>query len=67
MIQKTWFELLGPVTSLDFVDGSDLVRWVGGNNYRTLWNCKTPELAQRCWDQWVLETLKAATGKAVQS
>ena len=50
--------MFGPITSCDYVDGTELVRWLGGENYKTLWNCNTPESAQRAFDEWMLETMR---------
>jgi hypothetical protein len=59
MIQKTWLELFGPITACDYAEGKELIRWLGGNNYKTLWKFEKPESAQSVFDQWKLETMQA--------
>lgn len=59
MIQKTWFESFGSITSLDYADGKDLVRWMGGDEYKLLLTFESAEQAQAAFDQWMIETMQA--------
>ena len=59
MQPRTWLEMFGPVTTCDYVDGAELVRWLGGSNYKTLMAFEKEETAQTVFDQWMLQTMQA--------
>ncbi len=50
--QKTWTDLLGPITDADFVLGREIIRNTGEDHYKILWTLDDETIAYRCFDVW---------------
>jgi hypothetical protein len=50
--QKTWTELLGPITDADLVLGKEFLRRVDDDHYKVMWRFEDETVAFECFHQW---------------
>lgn len=54
--QKTWLELLGPCTDMDFVNSHNIVRCIEKHKYKILWTFESNNQAAEVFEMWKRET-----------